>query len=440
MTDAQSELNVRRRTSESNRFFRWFAAASLGIIALFVPDWNGRAADIEILKPADAQIAEVREILKETPLIDGHNDVPWQYRKRANDDLQAIDLASDTRKLKPSMATDIPRLRAGCVGGQFWSVYVPSTLTGPSAVRAVLEQIDVVHQMMARYPETFELALTASDVERIHRAGKIASLIGMEGGHSIDNSLAVLRMTYALGARYMTLTHTTNVDWADSANDQPKHHGLTPFGEEVVHEMNRLGMLVDLSHVSAETMRSAIKVSRAPVIFSHSSARALCDDPRDVPDDVLSMVRTNGGIVMATFLPQYLTERARAHAALRKEEHAKQDKLNPGAPDQIKAAMEDWDASHPLPHSATLGDVADHIDHIRRVAGIDHVGIGSDFDGFDGPPEGLENVSCYPALLAELLRRGYTREDIKKVAGMNILRVMREVEAVSARTKAHGAN
>lgn len=410
----------------------------LGLALSFGAACIGRTAEVETLKPTDAQIVEVRQILRETPLIDGHNDVPWQYRKRANDDLNGIDLAGDTRKLKPPMATDIPRLRAGGVGGQFWSVYVPSTLIGSVAVRAVLEQIDVVHQMMARYPETFELALTAADVERIHRAGKIASLIGMEGGHSIDNSLAMLRTTYALGARYMTLTHIRNVDWADSANDEPKHHGLTPFGEDVVREMNRLGMLVDLSHVSAETMRAAIKVSRAPVIFSHSSARALCDDPRDVPDDVLKLVQANGGIVMATFLPQYLTERARAHAALHKAERDRLEKLHPDAPEKVKAAMENWDVANPLPHAAALNDVADHIDHIRKVAGIDHVGVGGDYDGFEGPPDGLEDVSCYPALLAELMRRGYTREDIKKVAGLNILRVMRQAEETAARLQAQG--
>jgi membrane dipeptidase len=385
--------------------------------------------------PTAAQIAEVKKILHEVPLIDGHNDVPWQYRKRGND-FNAIDLAGDTSKLKPPMVTDIPRLRAGGVGGQFWSVYIPSTMNGSIAVRAVLEQIDVVHQMVARYPDAFELALTADDIERIHRKGKIASLIGMEGGHSIDESLAVLRMTYALGARYMTLTHVKNVPWADSANDEPKNHGLSPFGGEVVREMNRLGMLVDLSHVSADTMRAAIKVSEAPVIFSHSSARALCDDPRDVPDDVLQLIRARGGIVMVTFLPQYLTERARKHSELKKAEKARLDKVYPDQLEKVKTELAAWDEAHPLAHPATLNDVADHIDHVRKVAGIDHVGIGGDYEGFDGPPEGLEDVTCYPALLAELLRRGYTADDIKKVAGLNLLRVFREAEAVSARLRA----
>lgn len=386
-------------------------------------------------KPTAAQIAEVKEILREVPLIDGHNDLPWQYRKLGND-LDAIDITKDTSKLKAPLVTDIPRLRAGGVGGQFWSVYIPSTMSGSIAVRAVLEQIDVVHRLMDRYPETFELALTAADVERIHHEGKIASLIGMEGGHSIDNSLAMLRMTYALGARYMTLTHIKNTDWADSANDEPKHHGLTPFGEEVVREMNRLGMLVDIAHVSPETMRAALKVSQAPVIFSHSCCRALCDNPRNVPDDVLKLLPANGGIIMITFFPEYLTERSSKHAELKKEEKARLDKAYPGHPDNVKAGLKAWDAAHPLPHAATLSEVADHIDHVRKTIGIDYVGLGGDYEGFDGPPDGLEDVSCYPALLAELMRRGYSSDDIKKVAGLNLLRVLDKAEIVAAKLQA----
>src|SRR5258706_1586566 len=256
-------------------------------------------------QPGDKQLAEVRKILREVPLIDGHNDLPWQYRKLSND-MSAINLRTDTSKLK--LMTDIPRLRAGGLGGQFWSVYIPTTLNGPAAVKAVLEQIDVVHQMVARYPDTFEIALSASDIERIHRQGKIASLIGMEGGHSIDNSLAMLRMTYALGARYMTLTHTTNLDWADAAGEPPDHHGLSPFDEDVVREMNRLGMLVDLSHVSDDTMRAALRVTKAPIIFSHSSARAICRHPRNVPDDVLKLTAANGGGGRACFMPGCRTE------------------------------------------------------------------------------------------------------------------------------------
>ena len=384
--------------------------------------------------PDAATLAEVRQLLREVPLIDGHNDLPWQYRKRTND-LSAIDLARDTSKLTPTVITDIPRLRAGGVGAQFWSVYVPPIPAGPVAVQAVFEQIDVVHQMVARWPETFELALTAADIERIHRQGRIASLIGMEGGHSINNSLAVLRMAYGLGARYMTLTHVKNTDWADAAGDQPKHHGLTQFGEEVILEMNRLGMLVDLSHVTDETMRAALKASRAPVIFSHSSVRALCDSPRNVPDDVLATTARKGGVVMVCFLPGYLTERGRTAMAASDAEKARLRKLYPDSSPRFKKAMDAWHRKHPSLHEASLADVADHIDHVRKVAGIDHVGIGSDFDGFDGAPDGLEDVSCYPALLAELMRRGYTGEEIKKVAGLNLLRVFREVEKVAARLR-----
>jgi membrane dipeptidase len=297
---------------------------------------------------------------------------------------------------------------------------------------AVLEQIDLVHRLVARYPHDLELALTADDVVRIHRQGKIASLIGMEGGHSIGDSLGVLRMTYALGARYMTLTHMQNNDWADSATDKVEHHGLTPFGEDVVREMNRLGMLVDLSHVSDDTMRAALKISQAPVIFSHSSARALCHHLRNVPDDVLKQVAANGGVVMVTFVPEYLTEIDRADEIEAAREKKRLKALSPPGSVKYKEGLAAWRAIHPDPRASTLLDAADHIDHVRQVAGIDHVGIGSDFEGFSNPPQGLEDVSCYPALLAELLKRGYTRDDLKKVAGLNVLRVLREAEKVSA--------
>jgi membrane dipeptidase len=389
------------------------------------------------LTNAADRIEQVRKLLRETPLIDGHNDLPWQYHKRSND-LSSIDLTIDNRKLIPPLATDIPRLRAGGLGGQFWSVYVPPTLPGPEAVQAVLEQIDIVHRLAARYPQTFELARTADDIERIHRQGKIASLIGMEGGHSINNSLAVLRMTYALGARYMTLTHTRNTDWADAAGDEPKHHGLTPFGVEVVHEMNRLGMLVDLSHVTEETMRAALTVSKAPVIFSHSSARALCNHLRDVPDDVLKLTAANGGIVMVCFLPGFLTERARLSMAAAEAEQERLRKLYPDNSEPFESAMAEWRRAHPSEHEAALSDVADHIDHVRKVAGIEHVGLGSDFDGFHGAPDGLEDVSGYPALLAELMRRGYTAQEIKQVAGLNLLRVFRQAEKVAAELRTEG--
>ena len=409
--------------------------SKIGAIILSMIATSASAADeTPAPKPSAATLAEVRQLLREVPLIDGHNDLPWQYRKHSND-FSAIDLARDTSKLNPPLITDIPRLRRGGVGAQFWSVYVPPIPSGPPAVQAVFEQIDVVHQMVAHYPDTFELALTAADIERIHRQGKIASLIGMEGGHSINNSLAVLRMAYGLGARYMTLTHTKNTDWADAAGDQPKHHGLTPFGEEVVLEMNRLGMLVDLSHVTDETMRAALKVSRAPVIFSHSSVRALCDSPRNVPDDVLATTARKGGVVMVCFLPGYLTERGRVAMAASETEKARLRRLYPDSSPRFKKAMDAWHRKHPSLHEASLGDVADHIEHVRKVAGIDHVGIGSDFEGFAGAPDGLEDVSCYPALLTELIRRGYTREEIRKVAGLNLLRVFREVEKVAAQLK-----
>jgi membrane dipeptidase len=379
--------------------------------------------------PDPARLQIVRRILKESPLIDGHNDLPWEFRKLCSNQLDAIDLTRYTTPM--GLVTDLPRLKAGGMGGQFWSVYVPGELTNGAAVTAVLEQIDVVHRLIARYPQELELALTANDIVRIHREGKIASLIGMEGGHSIGNSLGALRMMYALGARYMTLTHVKNNDWADSATDTPAHHGLTPFGEGVVREMNRIGMLVDLSHVSDETMVTAMRVSKAPVIFSHSSARALCHHARDVPDDILKMVATNGGVVMVTFVPEYLTEPDRLDEVAVTAERKRLARLYPGDDAKIKAAVAEWRKTHPDPRKATLLDVADHIDHVRAIAGIDHVGIGSDYEGFHNPPTGLEDVSCYPALLAELLKRGYSEEDIKKVAGQNLLRVLRAAEQIA---------
>ena len=335
-------------------------------------------------------LARARALHREVPLIDGHNDYAWALREHnAARDLNTLDI----RTAQPTVHTDIPRLRAGGVGGQFWSVYVPASLQGGAAVRATLEQIDIVYRMVRKYPDTFELATSAADVERIFKAGRIASLIGMEGGHSIDNSLAALRMFHAAGARYMTLTHSSNVRWADSGTDVPKVGGLSRFGEEVVREMNRLGMLVDLSHTSPETMQDAMRTSGAPVIFSHSDARALNDHRRNVPDDVLRLLPANGGVVMVTFVPEFLARGGKA----------------------------------------TLADVANHMDHVRTVAGPDHVGIGSDFDGIQAVPAGLEDVSKYPALTAELLRRGWPDADVRKALGLNILRVMRRAEDVAAR-------
>ena len=374
----------------------------------------------------------VDRILKEVPLIDGHNDLPWQYRERVQNQLAKIDLRQDQSKLERPLHTDIARLKAGRVGGQFWSVYVPASLKGADAVQATLEQIDVVHRLNAAYPEAMALALTADDVVRIHKSGRVASLIGMEGGHSINNSLASLRMFYRAGARYMTLTHSENVDWADSATADPKLDGLSEFGKTVVGEMNRLGMLVDLSHVSPATMHDALDVAAAPVIFSHSSVRAVTGHQRNVPDDVLRRLKDNGGIVMITFVPGFVNESLRTWGAARAAEDARLKSLYDGEPQHVKSGMEAWEKANPRPR-ATLSDVADHIEHALRVAGEDHVGIGGDLDGIGSTPVGLESVADYPKLFAELLRRGHSEERLKKIAGLNALRVMRAAEATAAR-------
>jgi membrane dipeptidase len=384
------------------------------LIAVQPPD-RGMAALVE----------RARAIHRASPLIDGHNDYPWAVREKAKGDIEQLDIS----KPQPTLMTDISRLRLGGVGGQFWSVYVPPELAG-SAVTATLEQIDIVHRMMRRHPETFELASTAEDVERIFARGKIASLIGMEGGHSIDGSLGALRMFYRLGARYMTLTHSRNVLWADSCCDEPVLGGLSSFGEEVVREMNRLGMLVDLSHTSPETMADAIRVSEAPVIFSHSSARAINAVPRNVPDDVLRMLPKNGGVVMVTFVPGFLSSKVAEWTAARASEETRLKLQFPADESAVKAGLRAWTTANPEPR-ATIRDAADHIDHIRKVAGVDHIGIGGDFDGITSVPEGLEDVSTYPALTAELLRRGYSEEDIRKINGLNVLRVMKRAEAVA---------
>jgi membrane dipeptidase len=371
--------------------------------------------------PADLHRAG--ELLRGFPLIDGHNDLPWKIRQRFGSDLGLVNLAAPV----PQAQTDLPRLRQGVVGAQFWSVYVPSTLTGDAAVAATLEQIDLAHRMIRAYPDDLELALTADDVERIFAAGKIASLLGAEGGHSIASSLGVLRMLHALGVRYMTLTHNHNVPWADSATDEPQARGLTPFGEEVVAEMQRLGMLVDLSHVSADTARAALRIARAPVVFSHSSARALCDHPRNVPDDVLRDLAANGGVCMVTFVPEFVSAQCRAWDLELAAEMERRgiDYKDLSARVQVR---EDLLARHPLP-PVMLKQVADHIDHIRAVAGVDHVGIGGDYDGTERQPEGLGDVSGYPRLFAELFSRGWSDKDCAALAGGNILRVLRDAES-----------
>ena len=382
--------------------------------------------------PDDALLARARALLKASPLIDGHNDYPMTLRE--HDAAASLDTL-DIGKSQPSIMTDLPRLKEGGVGGQFWSVYVPVERRGADAVTATLGQIDIVYRMLRRYPQALELALSADDIERIFKSGKIASLIGMEGGHSIDNSLANLRMFYRLGARYMTLTHSSNTAWADSATDTPKFGGLAPFGEDVVKEMNWLGMLVDLSHTSPDTMEDALRVTQAPVIFSHSDARAINDHPRNVPDNILQMLPKNGGIVMVTFVPGFVSPKVNAW---NKEQTAEQDRLKalyPGDAAKVKEGVDAWTNAHTMPQ-ATVSDVADHVDHIRKVAGIDHIGIGSDFDGITQTVQGLSDVSMYPNLTAELLRRGYSDADVKKILGQNLLRVMRQVEAVSKKLQA----
>jgi membrane dipeptidase len=374
---------------------------------------------------AAGNLGMARELLSRYPVVDGHNDLAWALREAGAPELGDTDLAAEVTFTH----TDLPRLARGGVGAQFWSVYVPAELQGDAAVATTLEQIDLVHEIIRSYPAALELALTAADIERIMAAGKIASLLGAEGGHSIGCSLGTLRVLYALGVRYLTLTHNLNVPWADSATDQPAVGGLTDFGHEVVGEMQRLGMLVDLSHVSAGTMADALDVAAAPVIFSHSSARALCDHPRNVPDDILARLPGNGGVCMVTFVPAFVSPACREWEAGLAAEMQRRG-LDPNNFADRLQLTDEWAALHPRPRAA-LADVADHIDHVRAVAGAEHVGIGGDYDGTDQLPDGLGDVSCYPALIGELLSRGWTEADCAKLTSRNLLRVLRDAEAAS---------
>ncbi|MFZ2995344.1 dipeptidase [Sphingobium sp.] len=382
--------------------------------------------------PADPYAARIARVLKATPLIDGHNDWPEALAEKAKDARWTMDL---THLDPATYHSDITRLHAGGVGGQFWSVWVSADLPPVQQVKDTLDQIGMVHALAERYPRDFTMVRTAEDLRAAHRAGRIGSLIGVEGGGQIDGSLAVLRAYRGLGAAYLTLTHSRTTDWADSATDDPRHDGLTPFGEDVVRELNRLGMLVDLSHVSEATMLDALRVTKAPVIFSHSNARALCDTPRNVSDAVLKQVAANGGVVMVNFAAQYVSEARRVWGADRSAEIARNNAppfggLHVGDPVGAAKALATWEAAHPEPVS-TIGQVADHIDHIVKQAGVDHVGIGSDFDGVGDLPQGLGGVETYPALLAELMRRGWSDRDIAKLVGGNILRVMAAAERVA---------
>jgi membrane dipeptidase len=360
-------------------------------------------------------------------VVDAHNDLPWELRREIRKPEKGF-LSVDLTLNQKSFHTDIPRLRQGGVGCQFWSAWVPNeTAKKGTAVRTTLEQIDLIHQMIARYPSDFEFARTAADIERIRKAGKIASLIGIEGGYSIDNSLELLRNYHRLGVAYMTLTHSDNLDWADSATDDPKLKGLSPFGVEVVHEMNRLGMMVDISHVSPDTMKAVLKASRAPVIFSHSSARGVADHPRNVPDDVLPLVKANNGVIMVNFYPGFVTpDGARAMSRMFTVGREMRKKY-PDDEQKYRDAMRAWAKENEYGRGS-IHDVVDHIDHLVKHCGVDHVGLGSDFDGIGKVPEQLEDVSYYPYITQELLNRGYKPDAIRKILGENMLRVMRDVE------------
>ena len=380
--------------------------------------------------PPQTTADRVLQVLRRAPLIDGHNDLLWELQSLREKGGDAPDIGASC----PQLQTDLARMWSGGVGGQFWSVYVPSDLPEERAVICALEKIDEVKKIVRSHHGRMELARTADDVERIAAAGKVASLIGIEGGHMIGSSLGVLRMLAELGAGYLTLTHDGDTSWADASGGHHPHHGLTGFGEEIVHELNRLGVLVDLSHTSEETMRQAIEASAAPVIFSHSSAHALCGVPRNPPDDLLALLARHGGVLMVTFVPGFLTREGAVRSAVRAELIARLEAEHPGDEQARAEVLEEWRASYPTPATG-VSDVADHIDHVRQVAGVDHIGVGSDFGGSTSMPSGLEDVSRYPALFAELAERGYSDDDLAKIAGRNVLRVMRDAERASARLR-----
>ncbi|MDZ3832195.1 MAG: dipeptidase [Sphingopyxis sp.] len=400
----------------------------------------GFAALALVANPVAAQSspeAAAEAALKRAPVFDGHNDVPWALRDRADNVINDFDFhdTSDTATSNDiAMHTDLVRLRKGRVGAQFWSVYVPSNPNEQLAVQQTIEQIDVMRRLAARYPADLALAADSVELERQMKAGKIAGMLGIEGGHSIGSSLAVLREMYGMGVRYMTLTHGKNVPWADSATDAPEHDGLTDFGRQVVREMNRIGMIVDLSHVSEATMKDALETARAPVMFSHSGVRAINDHPRNVPDSVLPAVKANGGIVMIVFLPAFLDPAVREHGLARTAQKARIDSRFVGNPSGAAAAMKAWDDANPVPVTH-VAKVADHIDHLKRTIGVDHIGLGGDYDGMGSAPVGMEDVSGYPALFAELARRGYSQADMEKIASRNMIRVLKAVEAYAASQK-----
>lgn len=408
---------------------------TLTAVALFSGSGLAAAADepgggdreAKRARPPIVLTDEARVFHRQCLLADGHNDLPWVMRTKAGSSFETADIA----KPQPQFHTDIPRLRKGNVGWQFWSAYAPaSTRQEKRAAHYVLEQIDLIRRMVRRYPDTFEMAKTADDVVRIRRQGKIASMIGVEGGHAIENSLSLLRVYYGLGVRYMTLTHADSLDWADSATDEAKHGGLTTFGEEVVREMNRLGMLVDISHVSAETMKDALRVSRAPIIASHSSARAIAPHPRNVPDDVLELVKQNGGVVMVNYYSGFVVpESARRMTNMFEVRRRLREKFPDNA--DFAKALAEWRKENPI-EAGTIHDVVDHVDHIVKVAGVDHVGLGSDYDGVSLLPAQLEDVSTYPYITQALLDRGYSKPDIRKILGENVLRALRAAEKVAA--------